>query len=72
MDVRRTIATRVRALFVVTVAVTVALVLVSHGAHAQGSSERSGRNDHEGPTGGLKKRRNQCTALGLTVRAGPR
>ena len=54
MNVRSTIATWVRAVLVASVAVIAAFALVSPGAHAQESRERSDRDDHDGPVRGLK------------------
>jgi pimeloyl-ACP methyl ester carboxylesterase len=54
MNVRRTIATLVRALLVASFAVIAAFVVVSQGAHAQESRERWDRDDHDGPVRGLK------------------
>jgi pimeloyl-ACP methyl ester carboxylesterase len=56
MNVRSTIATWVRALFVASFAVITAFAVVSQGANAQESRERSDRNDHDhdGPRRGLK------------------
>jgi pimeloyl-ACP methyl ester carboxylesterase len=54
MNVRSTIATWVRAVFVASFAVIAVLALVSPGARAQESREQSDRNDHDGPGRGLK------------------